>query len=780
MRSVEHRKAHLSWDHPLLTKHNLQLTELCGEEAINHGFTITFTVLSPQTFEFAPLLNQTATIKIEPPELQTRYFSGFITNISIDSPINDYIPYKISIQSWLQLLEQQTHCRIFQERSVIDIIRQIAQANADFRINSSQLNTHYPPIHYCVQYNETDAHFIRRILSAHGIHFYFSHHEDYHTLVLIDSFTPNASQHLKDPWLQQQQAPTGFEQRYTPEHYSSRHYDYHKPKSTHTAKFTHKTHGYTFSKPLEQYTYPSIHDSHKQIHQELVRRSHQNPATNKLTTGNHTITPASVVSYGDSNRSLRVLSIQHHAQQAPLKSIPHSEYRYEARVTAMSADQPYSPPQIKKPQMLNSLIACVCGPKQKTVYTDAEGRVKVRFYWDRASTSNTHSSCWIRVSELLAGHQWGTRFTPQIGTEVWVDFIDADPDQPVIVRQAHTPSHHAPLANKNPAVSAIRAPNEEPHLASNELRFDDNFGQENITITAQRDLIKQAKNSIHTQVRGNDTHHITHGNVSVMTHKGQYQLHAKKIHLQSGAQQIILEPDALAINGCQININCKASFSPLGILATAPMRFAYAGYGNAAVSAEASGTELTASIAAASTAEGAEVGAEVGALAGPLGALLGLALGGLIGFTVIEIKDHFKPSPRPITPPPKPPKQNHDIPKTTNPPPSEQPQRINTTTPPLESSDPITPPVYNNHQYHKPPQTLPAFPDAKLTQRKTSSKNGGGLRKRWKDKKHIYEWDSQHGKVEKYDKSGKRHLGEFDPTTGHRTKDPNPRRSVEK
>ncbi len=91
-----------------------------------------------------------------------------------------------------------------------------------------------------------------------------------------------------------------------------------------------------------------------------------------------------------------------------------------------------------------------------------------------------------------------------------------------------------------------------------------------------------------------------------------------------------------------------------------------------------------------------------------------------------------------------------------------------------------TPLVLEHQQYVPAPDDLPVFPEAKVVKRKTPRQGGAGLRKRWKDKDYIYEWDGQHGKVEKYKASGKKHLGEFDPITGKQTKPADPTRSVEK
>jgi type VI secretion system secreted protein VgrG len=774
VKAVQSLESILNWDHPLLLNHDLQLTELSGKETMNSGFEFTFTVLSPQPINILTLLYQTTTIQLNTSSPTTRYFSGVVTQIKTSTPLDHYTPYHITLQSWLQLLEHQYHCRIFQNQSVLDILHSITQADSNFSLDKSQLSQSYPPIDYCVQYNESDGHFIKRLLAYHGIHFYFSHQKNRHTLTLLDTLSQNTTEKIPSQWLDYTPPLVWQQHEHSADKYSSNNYDYQKPKQKLQTSIQTKNESMVFNQPIEQYIYPSNHNNTTSIEKELNQISNQHHSQHAIQTRKNTLKLNGVYATDEIPNGIRALSIQHNAHQSSHKHSATKTESYHAQMNGIGADKPYSPIPLSKPEMLNGQIARVTGPKGKTVYVDKDGRIKIRFYWDHSKSSDDNSSCWVRVSEMLAGNRWGSKFTPQVGTEVWVDFIDADPDQPVVIRQAHNPLYPAMYRSNEQAISAIRSPNEEPHLPCNELRFDDSKNRENITLTAQRDLIHQAKHSIQTQVGGDEEHHIEQGNLTLMTHKGHYQLTAKEIHLQSGEHAISLNENALSVCANSIKINCGTTTSPLAALGVAPLGLSGVGYSSATVTAGESGALLAESAAVATE------GAELGSLGGPLGALLGLALGGLIGFAIIEVKDHFKSSPRPITPPPKPPKPIKDQPKNSNPPPTEVPHVKDSSPPPLQQANPTTPSVYNNHQYHKPPDSLPAFPEARLARRKSPSKKRGGLRKRWKDKKHIYEWDAQHAKVEKYDKSGRRHLGEFDPNTGQRTKDPDPKRSVEK
>lgn len=103
---------------------------------------------------------------------------------------------------------------------------------------------------------------------------------------------------------------------------------------------------------------------------------------------------------------------------------------------------------------------------------------------------------------------------------------------------------------------------------------------------------------------------------------------------------------------------------------------------------------------------------------------------------------------------------------------------------PVSNISPIYVYINTDYKYYTPPKgnpPLPAYPDAKKAQAKKPVKGGGTLRDRWKDSiGKIYEWDSQHGTVEVYDRSGRNHLGEFNHITGKQTKPTDPKRKVEK
>ena len=132
---------------------------------------------------------------------------------------------------------------------------------------------------------------------------------------------------------------------------------------------------------------------------------------------------------------------------------------------------------------------------------------KCALTWDRSKSKNSQSSCWIRVSQALAGDGWGMKFTPQINTEVWIDFINGDPDRPVITRQAYNGLNCPPFSSESGNCNGIQSPNEEPHIPPNILKFDDSCNSNHVRLNAQKKLLYKAKNNIRIAVKGRKTHY---------------------------------------------------------------------------------------------------------------------------------------------------------------------------------------------------------------------------------------------------------------------------------
>ncbi len=163
---------------------------------------------------------------------------------------------------------------------------------------------------------------------------------------------------------------------------------------------------------------------------------------------------------------------------------------YECRFEAIPAAVSYRPPRITPwPEMRGTQTARVVGPQGEEIYTDEYGRVKVQFNWDREGKFDENSSCWIRVSQNFAGGQYGILFLPRIGQEVIVDFLEGNPDQPIITGRVYNADHMPPYKLPDEKTkSVIKTHSSKGGGGTNEIRIEDLKDKEQILIYAQKDL----------------------------------------------------------------------------------------------------------------------------------------------------------------------------------------------------------------------------------------------------------------------------------------------------
>ncbi len=165
------------------------------------------------------------------------------------------------------------------------------------------------------------------------------------------------------------------------------------------------------------------------------------------------------------------------------------EAAFVCEFECIPAETNYRPPRITHwPLMRGTQTAIVVGPRDEEVYTDEYGRVKVRFHWDLHSKEpDERASCWIRVSQGWAGGRYGMLFLPRVGHEVIVDFLEGDPDRPIIVGRVyngdHMPPYPLPADKTRSTIKTLSSPSDQRY---HEIRFEDRRGAEQLFMRAQR------------------------------------------------------------------------------------------------------------------------------------------------------------------------------------------------------------------------------------------------------------------------------------------------------
>ncbi|OYW42743.1 MAG: hypothetical protein B7Z45_01655, partial [Azorhizobium sp. 12-66-6] len=185
----------------------------------------------------------------------------------------------------------------------------------------------------------------------------------------------------------------------------------------------------------------------------------------------------------------------------------------------------------RRPLIPGPHTATVVGPSGEEIYCDKYGRVRVQFHWDRLGTNDEKSSCWIRVSQGMAGNSWGALFTPRVGMEVVVSFLEGDPDRPLITGCVYNATNMPPYTqpdNKTQSGLKTRSTTGGDATTFNELRFDDKKGAELIYMHAQKDQTRDVENDDTLNVKhdqiititNNRTETVSEGNETVTVSKG--------------------------------------------------------------------------------------------------------------------------------------------------------------------------------------------------------------------------------------------------------------------
>ncbi len=502
----------------------LRVIRFTASEALSGLFEVNIELAGPE-MEMDDIIDTPMTLEIASIDTH-RFISGVCVSFEYVGTTRELQLYEAQIVPWIWRLQFRQSSRIFQDMSTPDIIKKVladaGMASSGFRLDLSET---YEPRNYCVQYQESDLAFLSRLLEEDGIFYFFEHTADDHILVFAD----HAGAHPPIPgdpqlWFLQ---PGGdvrdcedvhsfrFGERVRPGTVTMRDFNLHKPSERMEAQKAAKK-----NLELEMYSYPGgFQDpgrggSHQgqtlaqlrlEAHQATRRVGSGTSDSPRLTAG-HTFTLT-----GHMRASLdieyRVLQVLHTGKQSMVLEMDGSdgEFAYDNSFTVNELSVPFRVPQVTpRPVMRGLQTATVVGPTSEEVYVDEHGRVKVQFHWDRDEPYNDTSSCWVRVSQVWAGQGWGTMFIPRIGHEVLVDFIEGDPDRPVITGRVYTGENQPPYSLPDEKTkSTIKSESSIGGGGFNELRFEDSKGSEQVFIHAQKDMDEKILNN-HTEDVGVD------------------------------------------------------------------------------------------------------------------------------------------------------------------------------------------------------------------------------------------------------------------------------------
>lgn len=497
----------------------LRVLKFTGAESISEPFRYRLKLASRDAMiDFDTIIGKPALLTIYG-EIGERYVNGIVTKFIQDGVGNRYTYYHTELMPLVWLMTMRNDCRIFQNKSVQEIILDVFEAanipsdNYRFALQGS-----HTPHEYCVQYRESDFNFISRLMEEEGISYFFEHTEDNHVMVIADNsstYSPIDSATIifreASGLVQEQEYIHNFRfaQQVRPGKVELREFNYERP----TLDMT-NTNG---DGDLEIYDYPGDYLD-PGVGSDLVQLRLESLQAKQKTGSGQSVCRRFIPGY-----------------RFTMDSHPRSSFNLEYLITrlASSGSQPlgegssddetpnYSNefecipfsvpyrPLLKTPKgRIDGLqTAMVVGPSGDDIYFDQFGRVKVQFHWDRKGQKDENSSCWVRVSDGYAGQKHGIQFTPLIGDEVIVSFLEGDPDRPIITGRVYNGDNRPHLDPQNRIQNQILTPYQH------RLLFDDKNaeiilktgGNERITM---QDGSKDSEMGNHIHIDTADSHKI--------------------------------------------------------------------------------------------------------------------------------------------------------------------------------------------------------------------------------------------------------------------------------
>jgi type VI secretion system secreted protein VgrG len=487
---------------------DLRVIQFQGSEGVSElfRFRIELASLDP-AIDFDAVVGKAGLLRIYYPDGQ-RYINGRVLAFDHVREGTEYTYYECLLVPVIRFLKYRHDCRIFQKMDVREIVERVL---SDAGVPGDQyrfaLQKNYETREYCVQYQESDFNFISRLLEEEGICYFFEHSDQNHVMVMADS--PVAHVPIKGtsklPFrekiglLQAEESITDwrFGQKVRTGSVVLRDFSFKQPRmDLETNEMAGSDTG------LEVYDYPGMYEEQGRGKRLAKVRLESFQSSRKIGRGESSCRrmPAgyrftlSQHPRNDFNQEYLIINTEHEGRQPQaagheVETRDEEAVYYRNRFTCIPADCTFHPrAKTPRPKVYGTQTAIVVGPGGEEIYTDEHGRIKVQFHWDREGRMDENSSCWIRVNQNWAGGRYGMMTLPRIGQEVVVDFLEGDPDRPLVTGQVYNGDlKHPYTLPDDKTKSTIKTNTSKGGGGFNEIRFEDLSGKEQIFMHAQKD-----------------------------------------------------------------------------------------------------------------------------------------------------------------------------------------------------------------------------------------------------------------------------------------------------
>jgi type VI secretion system secreted protein VgrG len=543
-------------------------------EGLSRDFMFTVEVLSENPrIALKDVQGKSVTVSLVRGDGQMRYFNGYCFEFRQVRTDGSLTFYDMVLLPWLAYLRLHRDNFLFHFRTVReqteDIFGDYAPSKWDCRVKGAD-----PKMTDACQYDESDYNYVHRRWEAMGWHYWYEHSEAGHTLVLSDnSLEASPIDGLTADVRWQAEGGSSDEdaisawtpvRRIVPAKVTVASFNFKEPKPTTADEITVNEQGKVL--PLEVYEYEGAYGyKNKAAGDHLARQRMQEiEASGKhfealsnsrfLMPGRwyrmteHYDAPDLGGGEGDEGKFL-LLEVRHQAHNNYLQTTGLPAY-YENKFTCIRKAIPWLPGRgfnSTEPKIYGLQTAIVVGPKGAEIHTDEYGRIRVQFHWDRVGEYNEKSSAWIRVSSSAAGKGHGFVSIPRVGQEVVVQFLDGNPDRPLVTGSVYNEDNMPPFGLPGGAhKTGIQSRSTPGGGGMCEMVIHDDAGKELINVFSQKDMVTTVLNNHSTVVKGPQQ------TVSVLT--GTQATTVKK------AIQVTSETDAIqhtANTACEITAQTK-------------------------------------------------------------------------------------------------------------------------------------------------------------------------------------------------------------------------------
>ena len=529
-----------------------------GREAISEPFHFDLRMHSTnKALDAQTIIGKGVTVTVKDQVGTARYFNGIVKRFAHTGANSQYGFYSAELAPRLWLLTLGQDRMIYQNQSALDIVKAVLgtfQVPLDLRISGD-----YAVREYCVQYDESAFAFISRLMEEEGIFYFFTFANGAHTMVLADSasahevgqptlyFSPDSSVAPR--------AERVAEFAMTQDIVSGVHvladYDYLTAASSTASSSA------SASVPTgRRFTFPGKYaTSAEGTRKSAVRLAAQ---TVQQQTGRgagycYALTAGtSFTLSGHVNSALNVSYV--------VRAVTHtaSNDTYSNEFNVFPESVPFRAPlTTPRPLVAGTHTAKVVGSSGEEIWTDSNGRVKLKFYWDGSAGADENSSCWVRVSQSSAGQGWGHLFLPRIGQEVVVSYVDGDPDRPLVTGSVYNGENATPVALPSMQTqSVMRSRSSKGGAAGNEIRMEDKLDSEELYFHAQKDMNVAIENALTTTViAGAESHVIQKGDRTIDVQTG------KETHTVKGTRTLDVTGDETHTNHAAFTQNVSGNYT---------------------------------------------------------------------------------------------------------------------------------------------------------------------------------------------------------------------------